>query len=516
MTTPQHAAQIEGDAAFSELPTLKSERIWGFWSFTSVNVGLAIATWAFLTGGAVALFAGAKTAIAAGVIGNLVGVVLVALTTCIPSSKYGVEQYTALRGVFGLNGVRALVLVMFPLAGAGWNAILAVMCGRAIVNVVNAVAGTQFDPNGGVVITVALVAIVASWLVLVKGPVSIEWVNKIVAPLLAVMSVVMLVLILVQHPWSELAAAQPLQPFGDPEIDWMIAVELGLGSGFSWWTIMGNLARLTTTQRVAFWPNLIGLFLAAVVASLVGTFAALVLGGADPTVWMVPLGGAVLGVLALLFVGFANLTSMVGQTYSGSLAILRAGGRPARRLPWPVLAALLFAPAAIVVFWPSALYDNFFKFLAWVSLVLAPLCGVYFVDFYLLRRRTLQMRGLFEPEGVSRYSYWWGVNPFAFVAVGAGALTYYLLLNPLTYESAPLSDSRARRCRRSSSRGCCNMRSRGWWWCLRERAGTDECRLHGCAGIHRRRARMGGCCRGGRGPDRVRRRRGGRSRGRGC
>jgi NCS1 family nucleobase:cation symporter-1 len=30
------------------------------------------------------------------------------------------------------------------------------------------------------------------------------------------------------------------------------------------------------------------------------------------------------------------------------------------------------------------------------------------------------------------------VNPFAFAAVAGGALTYYLLLNPLTYESATL------------------------------------------------------------------------------
>ncbi len=436
MTT--HTTPAEGEAAFSELPTLKGERIWGFWSFTSVNVGLAIATWSFLTGGAVALFAGARTAIAAGVIGSLVAVVLVSLASCIPSAKYGIEQYTGLRSVYGANGVRAFVLVLFPLVGAGWNAILAVMCGRAMVNVINAVAGTEFDPNGGLVITMALVAIVVSWIVLVKGPVSIEWVNKIVAPLLAVMSVAMVVLILVQHPWSELAAAPPLQPFGDPGLDWMIAVELGLGSGFTWWTIMGNLARLTTTQRVAFWPNLIGLFLASLVASLAGTFAALVLGNADPTVWMVPLGGAVLGVLALLFVGFANVTSMVGQTYSGSLAILRVGGRPAHRLSWPVLAALLFAPAAVVVFWPGALYDNYFMFIAWVSLVLAPLCGVHFVDFFLLRRRTLHVRGLYEADGMSRYSYWRGVNPFALAAVAAGALTYYLLLNPLTYESATL------------------------------------------------------------------------------
>ncbi|MGY1813597.1 purine-cytosine permease family protein [Blastococcus sp. SYSU D00820] len=427
---------ISSDSGTSDLPTLATERIWGFWSFASVNIGLAIATWAFLSGGTLAVFVGAETAIAASVIGNLIGVVLVSLTTCIPSAKYGLEQYTALRSVFGGTGSRALVLVLFPLAAAGWNAILAIMFGRAIVNVSNATLGTDFGPNGAMVVAAALFAILVSWLVLVKGPVSIEWVNKFVAPALVVVTVVMLAAIFTEFSWSDLTAAAPLAPFGDPGLDWTIALELSLGVGFSWWTIMGNLARLTTTQRAAFWPNMLGLFLASVVAGVVGSFAALVLGDSDPTVWMIPLGGAALGVVALVFVGFANLTSMVGQTYSGSLAIRRAGGAPTRRLPWPLLAGLLFAPAAIVVFWPGAIYDNYFKFLAWVSLILAPLCAVYFVDFFLLRRRKLDVREIYEPEGISRYSFWAGFNPVAFVAVAAGAGTYYWLLDPISFESA--------------------------------------------------------------------------------
>lgn len=435
-TAASPAAGATGDAGTSDLPTLPSERIWGFWSFTSVNIGLAIATWAFLSGGVLAVFVGAETAIAASVIGNLIGVALVSLTVCIPSAKYGVEQYTVLRTVFGSNGSRALVLVLFPLAAAGWNAILAIMFGRAIVNVSNSALGTDFGPDGTMVIAAALFAILLSWALLVKGPVSIEWVNKFVAPALVVVILVMLGAIFTEYSWSELLAAPPLAPFGDPGLDWAIAVELSLGVGFSWWTIMGNLARLTTTQRAAFWPNMIGLFLCSVVAGVVGSFAALVLADADPTVWMVPLGGAVLGVVALVFVGFANVTSMVGQTYSGSLALRRAGGAPARRLSWPVMSALLFSPAVVVVFWPGAIYDNYFKFLAWVSLILAPLCAVYFVDFYLLRRRTLDVRALYEPEGVSRYSFWGGFNPAAFLSVAAGGLTYYLVLDPVTFESA--------------------------------------------------------------------------------
>ncbi len=61
---------------------------------------------------------------------------------------------------------------------------------------------------------------------------------------------------------------------------------------------------------------------------------------------------------------------------------------------------------------------------------------MYFTDFWLLRRRTLHLRDVYEPEGVSRYSFWWGVNPVALVSVAAGALTYYVLLNPITFESA--------------------------------------------------------------------------------
>jgi hypothetical protein len=59
----QPAAVSSTAGEFTELPVLRHERIWGFWQFTSVNVGLAIATWAFLTGGTIALFAGVKTAI---------------------------------------------------------------------------------------------------------------------------------------------------------------------------------------------------------------------------------------------------------------------------------------------------------------------------------------------------------------------------------------------------------------------------------------------------------------------
>jgi nucleobase:cation symporter-1, NCS1 family len=230
---PENHPQQVG--AFSALPLLREERIWGFWDFTAVNVGLAIATWAFLIGGTTALFVGAKDGIAAIFIGNVIGVSLVALTPCVPSAKYGLEQYTALRSVFGSNGTRLVVLALLPLLTLGWNAILAIMLGRAAVNVANATLATDLGPESPLVAGFALASILLSWILLVKGPVSIELFNKIVAPGLALMTLFMLILIFVDNSWGELLAAEPIEPFGNKTLDFMLAIEINLAVGFSWW-----------------------------------------------------------------------------------------------------------------------------------------------------------------------------------------------------------------------------------------------------------------------------------------
>ena len=50
--------RAEWRAQRGDAPLLPSERLWGFWEFTYANSALAIATWAFLIGGAVGLFVG--------------------------------------------------------------------------------------------------------------------------------------------------------------------------------------------------------------------------------------------------------------------------------------------------------------------------------------------------------------------------------------------------------------------------------------------------------------------------
>src|SRR5690625_5918964 len=82
MSRDTQSVSLGDEAAENELPLLRSERIWNFRKFTGVNISLAIATWAFLQGGAVAVYLGAKAAIASIVIGYAISVLLVSLAPC--------------------------------------------------------------------------------------------------------------------------------------------------------------------------------------------------------------------------------------------------------------------------------------------------------------------------------------------------------------------------------------------------------------------------------------------------
>ncbi|WP_209372175.1 purine-cytosine permease family protein [Brevibacterium renqingii] len=417
----------------SDLPLLKKDRIWSFWDFSAANIGLAIATWAFLQGGAVAYYVGAKEAVASIVIGYGISIVFVALVPCIPAVRYGIEQFVSLRSSFGTAGGRAVMLVLSALLAAAWAAVLAIMCGHAFANVSNELLGTRIESDSLTVKFMGLTAVVVSWLILMRGPKSIETVNKVVSPGLVLVTLIMLALIFTQIGWSQLLELPPLAADFDRHMAFMIAIELNVAGGLAWWPNVGNLARLTRSARAAYWPNMIGLFLASVIAAVVGAFSALALGSDDPTQWMIPLGGFVLGGLALVFVGFANITSIVAQGYAALIAVRGGTGNLGRRLPWPVLGGLILIPAVVLVFFPDATYNNYGRFVSWGAIVLGPLCAIQFVDFFILRRQRLDIRAMYDNRPDSPYHYTGGFNLVAFVSMASGAVVYAVLLDPIDY-----------------------------------------------------------------------------------
>lgn len=192
------------DATLSDLPLVRSERIWGFRQYTWVNVGLAIATWAFLQGAAVAYYVGVREAIASIVVGYAISILLVSLAPVLPCAKYGIEQFILLRSVFGTNGARVVMVAVSTIFAAAWAAVLAIMLGHGVVNLLNQVLGTSMGHAGPAVTVAAMIAIFVAWAILARGPVSVERVSAVVAPVLIVVLVGMVVIILTRTPWSTL------------------------------------------------------------------------------------------------------------------------------------------------------------------------------------------------------------------------------------------------------------------------------------------------------------------------
>ena len=433
MSETQEAIRQAG--TFGSLPVLKSERVWGFGDFTWVNISLAIATWAFLVGGATALMVGFGQGVLAMVIGNVAGVIIMLLATTVISSRYGVEQYTILRSIFGFGGVALMFFTIIIFTEVGWSALLGAMFGRASAQVSNEVLGTGIDPNSILVTVFALICIIAAWALVAKGPVTIKAFNTVVAPGLSLVILGLIIFLFTQTTWSELMAAPALDPFEDPRLNFALAVEFNLGVAFSWWPIMGSLGRLTKSPRASLWPAFIGLAVVTIIAQLVGMASALTLGDWDPTVWMVSAGGSVLGVLALVFIAFANITSLASLVYSNTLALRQASGKFFATTRWEVLAGIFLVPAAIVSFFPGLLYDQFLLFVTLTGAFLSAVCGTVIADYFILRKQRISLKAIYAPGKESAYHFHGGFNLAAVLSSAAGSIVYLWLYNPTTLET---------------------------------------------------------------------------------
>lgn len=186
------------------------------------------------------------------------------------------------------------------------------------------------------------------------------------------------------------------------------------------------------------WPNLIGIFGAAALGETVGLLAAVAVGNSDPTIWMAQIGGITIGIIALAFVAFANITSMTNILYTSVIGLRQVGTGSFRAMRWEVLALLFcLVPLFLVLFMPG-IYDGFFKFLVWTSALNSALTGIGIADFFLLRKQRLNLRALFAGPHDPAYRFWQGFNPAGLVALAVGFIVYVWVFNPQTLSHAPV------------------------------------------------------------------------------
>ena len=143
-----------------------------------------------------------------------------------------------------------------------------------------------------------------------------------------------------------------------------------------------------------------------------------------------------MGILALVFVGVANISSSAISIYASGLALRHIEVLKAR--PWWHLVLWTLVPCLPFVFWPDELAGMGSNFLAYNGTLYGPVVGILFADFVFVRRRRINMWAVFDDDPAADYYYTRGFHWPALACLILGQAIYFALLDPLSYTAHDL------------------------------------------------------------------------------
>ena len=421
------------------LPLLSHERNWSPRALFFSSAQAAVATWCFIIGGYVAFYLPAVQGSVVMIAAMLGGMFLVFLATVPMATRYGLEAVRSTRPVFGTRGSLFTVALTF-LFTIGWGTTLMIFSGKSAALLL-VTLGVVSEANAPIAQTVSsLVCCLVVWALISRGPGILRRVGVIVACSVLALGVMVVVVIIAKVGWHALLDAKPSAATGNKLLDYTTAIELMLATALSWWPYVGGMTRFSKSTRKSVLPVTLGLGLALAVICLIGLYTGLVFpdSGGDPLPGLLEIGGVWLALPAFAFIIVANVgTAMVG-TYTAALSLKQQPAIDAR-LSWrgsTTVAGLTVA--LVIVFLAEPFYANFGTFLTFSAVVFGPLCGLQIADYFILRKQRLDLDGLYNDGAGSAYWYWKGVNVAGFASMAIGVVVYLLLLDPVTFASAPL------------------------------------------------------------------------------
>ncbi len=399
-----------------------------------MTISAGIAAWSYAIGGAVSWYLAGALGTIAMIAGALVGMYFVTLSAMPVSTKYGIDTIAACKPQYGNRGFGFGIFAQYA-SIVGWNCILIILFGRATANVLNAGGWLPDSWVYTVSVIVSLATIAYCYYLVIGGADSIRNNSIWIAVAVTIAGLVVLVRLLQQYGWTDIANAKPAYASGDLHLDYTLGFEILVATVLSWWPYMGGIMRMSKSVKQALLPSMICLGMITGVIGLIGLYAGLATGDPDPSISFVKVTGLWMGIIAVVFIGLANVGTAIVGVYATCIGLKQI---PALqyRLTWKWTAAIVLAPVAfIAAVLPSAFMNHSLTFMYFLGLLFAPICAIGIVDYYLFRRQKLDMVALFDNSVRSKYGFWGGVNPAAFIAVAVGFFTYWYLLDPVTYVS---------------------------------------------------------------------------------
>lgn len=411
-------------------PVAESGRTWSMWSIAALWVGMAICITTYtLASSLIEQGMSWKQAILTIFLGNMI--VLIPMTlNAHPGTRYGIPFPVLVRASFGTLGSNVPAL-MRALVACGWFGIQTWIGGASIYAMSSIIFG--FDPATKANLPIIgisageFLCFMIFWainiFVIVKGMDSIKWLEVFSAPFLLATGLGLLC-------WAYIAADGwgPMlsQPSKFTSLrDFWPAFAAGLTAMVGYWATLSlnipDFSRFAKSQRDQIAGQALGLPLSMTLYSFIGvavTSATIIVFGKaiwDPVQLMAKFHSPLLSILALVTLAVATLTTNIAanvvspandfSNLAPRLISFRAGG-------------IITGFIGILMF-PWKLYADpsgyIFAWLIGYSALLGPIGGIMIADYFVYRKRKLEVAELYKPDG--RYRYTGGFSGVALVAL---------------------------------------------------------------------------------------------------
>ena len=420
------APRIENSPLYNKdlAPVPSSERTWGIYAYASLWVGMSVCIPTYmLASGLIAGGMNWRQAIVTILLGNVI-VLLPMILNAHAGTKYGIPFPVLVRASFGVRGAN-LPAILRALVACGWFGIQTWIGGQAIHTMLGILWPAVAHSREWL-----WICFVGFWAlniyVVWRGLETIKWIEGASAPFMLAVGVVLL--------WWITDLAGGLGPVLDTpsrfqtnaEFFRFFAPSLTAMVGF-WATVALNIpdfTRYARSQKTQIWGQALGLpttmTLYAFIGVAVTSASVLIFGEAvwDPVVLLGKLNRPMVALISLVALLVATLTTNVAANVvspSNDFSNLNP-----RRISFRAGGLITGILGVLIMPWKLLSDANayIFGWLVGYSSLLGPIAGIMIADYFVLRGRSLDVEGLYVPDGPYRYSN--GVNWRAVAALACG------------------------------------------------------------------------------------------------
>ena len=422
---------IQQETITGIVPMTNKDRQYSFWDLFLSTSGFAIATWCYTQGAYVAQYLTFSQMLINIFSFNIIWVFI----ECLPvlfAVRYGIDLWIWLRAVLGKRGV-ALLSTVISLANFGWYAVAANLFASSMIHLANSF-GLGLDKGLWAPILGTLCVLLGT-LIALGGPEVIKWTNRFLVIALLLVGLIIVGICFVAVPITDIMNIQPATQ-GDlsPLERFMLSGEGNVAFAFSWSTQALVLPRLAKTERSGYWATALSYGVVApffVATGGVMALAMFVKTGvyeSDPTTMLSTLSTPAFALLSLLLVAFANIGTQGTGSYVNCMIV--KSGMPKVSYKLMVWIAMVYVSALTI--W-GGVEEYFGSFISLAAYIQGPIIGMIVVDYFLLRKRKLDLRSAYFLEGHQAYEFTKGFNLVGLSCVFISLLVAVLFVyNPVT------------------------------------------------------------------------------------